>query len=113
LLADEDKLFDIYRKRYFKGIRYRPGLAMAKEVQIREQVLNCCATFGRAEKIAPGVKAARQALLSLKVGRIPEDLTEKIRIVMSDLDGVTDYVYCRIKGQEQCTPVVHLRARIE
>jgi choline dehydrogenase-like flavoprotein len=112
-LADEAHLLDLYRNRSDEGTRFRPGMAFAEEIQMKEKVLNACATFAPGQKIPQGVKAAHEIFLASKEARIPEDLTEKIQHVISDLGDTTDYFYCRLKGGVDCSDVLYLYVRLE
>jgi choline dehydrogenase-like flavoprotein len=112
-MANVDYLLDTYTPKLFEGIRYRPGLKIGEEEQRQKQVLNICATFRPEDDVPPAIEAGRQLLDTFKEGEIPEDLSEKIRIVMSDLDDVAEYASCRLKGQEKCTTTLYLRTRQE
>jgi len=112
-MAKVDYLLDTYKKRFFEGIRFRPGMKIGEEEQRQKQVLNICATFHAEEEIPPAIEAGRQLWRSLKKGEIPENLGEKIRMVVSDLDDAAAYATCRLKGRQKCTTVLQLRARQE
>ena len=110
-IANVDYVLDTFTSKIFEGIRYRPGLKIGEEEQRRKQVLNICATFQ--SESHPAIETGKQLLDTLKEGEIPEDLGEKIRIVMNDLDDVAEYAACRLKGEGKCTTIINLRTRQE
>lgn len=111
--ADVDNLLEVYQLRFFEGTRFRPGMAIGTEVQRQEEVLNACATFSEEENVPNGVQAGKEIVSDLREGQIPENLHESILSLLFDLDDVSRYLWCRGKGRQKCTTVLHLRTRIE
>ncbi|HNP28804.1 MAG TPA: GMC family oxidoreductase [Nitrospirales bacterium] len=114
LAADVDSLLETYKYRHFEGTRFRPGMAIGKEEQIKSEVLNACATFTEEEHFSDGVHAGRQISDGLRNMKIPDNLTENILTILKDLHHVSKYLKCRLQGEEKCaTVLLHLETRIE
>jgi len=111
--ANADSLLDVYQWRNFEGTLFRPGMAIGKEEQRQKKVLNACATFAEEEKVPDGVKTGRKILGDVREGQFPDDLYESLARILNDLDNVSSYLQCRIRGREKCTTVLHLETRIE
>jgi choline dehydrogenase-like flavoprotein len=113
-MADVESLLRTYAVRHFDGTPYRPAMALGEEVQRHERVLNAAATFETEENIPSAITAGKELFLALRQGRIPEEPGDKIRRVISDLDEVTSYLFCRVRRKSKCTTtMLHLDTRLE
>lgn len=111
--ADEDAILEVYKMRFSEGMRYRPGMAMSEDVQIEEGCLNAACTFDPEEETHPGLKAARQIFHSMKEMKLPNNLTGHVWSILRDLGQISDYAFCRFKGNVYCSHVMHLYVRME
>lgn len=82
------------------GIRYKPLLSPAEDVQRKDQTLNWCAEI---RKVPPENRewrvAARDIRDALRAGEWPDDFSDKAWAVLSDLDLVVEHLYERFQPQ--------------
>ena len=80
------RLFDRFTRNSFT---VRASLGPSAAQQRQERILNCSATIDRTADPVSGYGALRTIWRDLKRGKWPEDISEKLRTVISDLDSLT------------------------
>ena len=81
-------------------VRSETFLMPADELQEREGILNCSYAFRTRFREDSGVKAVADIRKSIDRGELPDEFTEKLWNIITDLDDVFWNVYRRVRGQK-------------